>query len=272
MFAIPLAILYGMYRAIRWLVVGNSLNSTSADPAENADPTVRKLSFWRRRREKPVVAWVAKPPRERFTELLGSLLASSLISGIVCGLAVFIYSHDHARLQPEQAAWLMLASMTGAWAILIAAKSWEGVDGDSASRRFFLMVIGLGVGMLACLSAEWLMVNLPESSVFPHFRMNPFRHAVSFYAADGHPLMAAFAVGFGTLFLLVRWWRQTDPRRAARISLRSLIVSMIAAYIAAELWHFPQPWLPVTAGIISLSVQLASPWVNPKQRSGQEDA
>jgi hypothetical protein len=29
---------------------------------------------------------------------------------------------------------------------------------------------------------------------------------------------------------------------------------------------FPQPWLPMAACAVSVAVQLASPWIHPRQR------
>jgi hypothetical protein len=77
--------------------------------------------------------------------------------------------------------------------------------------------------------------------------------------------MAYMAV-FGTLLLVVRWWKQTDPLRPSRISLWSMIVCLIAATVVTGVWKFPQPWLIMTAGTMSVSLQIASPWVRPHDR------
>ena len=71
---------------------------------------------------------------------------------------------------------------------------------------------------------------------------------------------------FGTLFFLVRWWLQTDPLRPTRVSLWALACTIVAAGIVAEAWHFPQPWLPMFAGTVSVAVQLASPWIAHRER------
>ena len=34
----------------------------------------------------------------------------------------------------------------------------------------------------------------------------------------------------------------------------------------AAVWDFPQPWLPMIAGTMAVSVQLASPWIHPRNR------
>ena len=88
----------------------------------------------------------------------------------------------------------------------------------------------------------------------------------NFYSAGGHPQLLAYLACFGTLFLLVRWWRQADPLRRTRISLWALFCSAVAAMLVAMLWQFPQPWPIMVSAIISVSVQLASPWVPLRDR------
>ena len=93
-------------------------------------------------------------------------------------------------------------------------------------------------------------------------------YELPFYDAGGRPLWMAYLACFGTIFLLLRWWRQADPLRRTRMSLWSMIVSMLAAWIAAYAWQFPQPWSIMPACIISVSVQLASPWISLRERAG----
>jgi hypothetical protein len=69
------------------------------------------------------------------------------------------------------------------------------------------------------------------------------------------------------LFLLVRWWRQADPLRRSRLSIWSVICTLVVAMIAAALWQFPQPWFLAVAGSISVAVQLSSPWCDTRHRT-----
>ena len=126
------------------------------------------------------------------------------------------------------------------------------------ARRFVLMVIGMGVGAAAFGLSELLMVSLPPAAGYP--QPLAYRLPLSFYAVDGRPLLMAHAACFGMLFLVVRWWLQTDPLRRTRLSLLRLVLSIVVAGVAAWVWQFPQPWLPMVAGTMSVSVQLASPW------------
>lgn len=81
-------------------------------------------------------------------------------------------------------------------------------------------------------------------------------------------MLLAYLACFGTLFFLIRWWRQADPLRSARLSVWSVLVSTFLAWLVAGLFQFPQPWLPMVACMISVSVQLASPWMHSQRRAG----
>ena len=149
--------------------------------------------------------------------------------------------------------------------MLIPSKLWEGIRGEPMLRRFILMVVGLGVGALAFGAAEMLMVTLPGDPDFPNVQPPS-----SFYAPDGRPLLMAYMACFGTMFVLRSWWRQADPLRSTRLSLWSLAFSAVVAGVAAGVWDFPQPWLMYVAGAMSVSVQLAGPWVHPHKRNRRQ--
>ncbi len=156
----------------------------------------------------------------------------------------------------EQVAWLALVGLAGTWAVLITGKFWEGRHGDAMVRRFVLLVVGLAIGGAACAAAAQLEVALPRDSKLAIFgRGTP----TAFYSPGGQPNAMAFLAVFGTLFALVRWWRQCDPLRPARLSLGSMIATMVLAWLAAELWRFPSTWLMMAAGIMSVAIQLCSP-------------
>ncbi len=209
------------------------------------------------------MALVLKSPRERCIELLGSLLLGALVAAAMCVVMVLLNSYHNVTPRPEQCAWLALMSVAGTWAVLVPAKLWEGTEGEVTLRRFVLMVLGLGLGALAFGVASTLLVDLPYTKDFP--APTAYRLPASFYS-NGRPMAMAYMACFGTLFLVLRWWRQADPLRTSRLSLWSMVVSVGMAGIVAGAWHFPQPWLPMVAGAVSVSVQLASPWVHPNKR------
>jgi hypothetical protein len=199
----------------------------------------------------------------RTAELFGSLVGAALVAMTISLVMIILFSFRGTLPRAEQTGWLMLVSIAGAWTILIPSKFWEGDQGDAMLRRFVMMTIGMGLGVLAYGMATFLQVELPYDQKFadPHGYDLP----ASFY--DGpRPLLLAYVACFGTLFMLVRWWRQADPLRGTRMSIWSMVFCVAVAGLVAFLWRFPQPWLMLAACGISTSVQLASPWMHPRRR------
>jgi len=229
-----------------------------------AEPKHRACRSWL---EKPLPALVVKPPRERLAELLGSMLLSALVAAVACVVVVLVESYCAGSLgapREEQIAWLLLTSIAGAWAVLIPSKSWEGTRGEPIVRRLTMMVVGMLLGLASFAAAQLFLVDLPPAAGYP--QSTDYALPPQFYAAGGKPLAMAYMAAFGTLFLVMRWWRQADPLRRTRLSLWTLFVVAIVSGAAAYAWQFPQPWLPMAAVTISAAVQLSSPWTHPKRR------
>ena len=210
-------------------------------------------------------AAVPRTVRQRAAELVGSLVGGALVAMIVA-LAAMIVRGYAASAPPriEEVAWLALVGILGTWAVLIPSKLWEGAPEEPALRRFTLMVLGMGLGLVAWQTAAALFLHLPHLAQLP--LPNAYPLIGGFYEADGTPLALAHVAAFGTLFLLMRWWRQAERGRAARFRLPTVIATMLIAGLIAAAWHFPQPWLVMVAVTISVSVQLASPWSRPSPR------
>jgi hypothetical protein len=265
---IPLTLAYLFYRFVRMLVL-------TPDPGPGGGPPTAV------RAAPPAIAPSARPPtdalpaipaivlsaRDRFTELVGSLLAAAVIALAMSAVMIIIVIrgyHHHAVLAPEQCAWVALVGILGAWGVLVLEKLWEGRLEEAVLRRFILMVFGLALGLAAWAVAETLLVDLPREPGIPA-PASPARVPQSFYA-DGRPQPMAYMAVFATLLALLRWWRQADRARDSRLRLWSLAISCLAALVVAGFWDFPQPWLVMVAGVMSASVQLASPWVPPRAR------
>jgi hypothetical protein len=277
-FAISVLIVYGVYRVVRMIVLAFQrprpttvrypvsppsppLGSPGATPAATVrEQRKQELRVARKRFEKAIPALVLGTPRERVAELLGSLLLSSLVAVAMTVVMALVCNHFYNKVpQPEQCAWLLLTTIAGAWTVLIPSKLWEGSYGDAALRRFLMMVLGLGLGELAYFIAMLFMVALPPS---PHFHSPNYNLPQNFYS-DGRPMLMAYLAVFGALFFIIRWWTQADPLRSKRFRIWSLLVTVVMAGIIASILDFPQPWLPMVAGAISVTVQLSSPWAHP---------
>jgi len=84
---------------------------------------------------------------------------------------------------------------------------------------------------------------------------------------DGNNVSAAVYVAyFAFLFLIPRWWRQTEYTRSSRLSLWSAITCAGWAWLLHIFWWFPQPLGMMTAAVMALSIQLSSPWMPPSKR------
>jgi hypothetical protein len=235
---------------------------TPLPPARYESPT------WRRWREgSPPVPPLLVSRRERLADLIGSMLLAVVVVSVV-SLVVVLYRMGGSNSSPvelNQYAWLALSAVAGAWSIMIPSKIWEFRPADAALRRFVMLAIGLGVGLIAYSLYGALLVHLPydfhdqsfRKIAAPHFPQN-------FYGPDGAPSGFAFLAYFGLLWLIPRWWRQAYSRRSTRLSLWSAAVSLFWAAAVNCLSPFPQPWGLMFAVTVSIAVQLASPWQTKK--------
>ncbi len=262
-----LLLAYGGYRIVRFvyrlcfgptpaaLPVASPVarGRTDAQPVEQDVPRSAVSS------EPPAAAVILKPLAVRASDLVGSLLVAAAVTAVMCVAVLLMEGYRGVPLQSEQCAWLYLVSLAGAWIVLTVAKVWEGSRGERMLRHFSLMTIGFGLGLAAFGVADVLMVRLPNDPAFSH---HAAAHWVpSAFYRDGQPMAMAYMAAFATLLAVLRWWLNADPLRGTRLSLWSLLVTVVFANVIATAWQFPQPWLMMVAACMSVSVQLSSPWV-----------
>ncbi len=211
-----------------------------------------------------------KPASEKVGELTGSLLMSALVAAVL-GLLMMVLgkqSLDGSVSTWTFYAWLVLTGTIGAWTVLGVGKLWEGSKGDPVLRRFVMLIGGLVVGAAAYFGSQLLLVELADapSIAAPVSMRLPNELTENMYAADGSPLLPAYLVYFGGLFLILQWWRRVDPLRSSRLSIWSTASCALWAWILNMFWQFPQPWGFMLAMIIAISVQLAAPWLGAEER------
>ena len=236
--------------------VGNPPVVAPPRPAYSESPTRRR---WR---SENYLVYQPGTPRERVTQLIGSMLLSA-VACIVLSLVMMILRGE--SIEPNLYAWLATSSVLGSWAVLIPAKIWEGQRGDAVLRRFVMLVIGLVLGAASFGLANFLVVNL-----HPDWRFGSMAHTERFGAdfyIDGTPQILAYLAVFGFMFVIVRWWRQADPLRSTRLSIWYTGVAVFFSWAIAAFWAFPQPWGLMLAATIAISVQLAAPWLTPAERA-----
>ena len=205
---------------------------------------------------------LTKTPREQITDLLGSLLLSALVTAALCVVMAVLLP---GQPQWNQLVWLGIVGTLGAWAVIVPSKLWETRDGEPMIRRFALLVTGLAVGLGAYsvdafLLAEprWDLMEIPYSATEGYQRTLFFENLA--------PNLKGYLAYFAFLFPVVRWWKQADPMRLARLSIWSLVCVAFWAWLLHVAWPFPQPWGVMVAVAISVAVQLGTPWISPEER------
>ncbi len=216
----------------------------------------------------------AKTPREKITELFGSLLLSAVVVAAVSLLMVMMImpATDIVTSTMQAYVWISLVSLAGSWALLLPAKLWEGQSGEPALRRFLMLLIGLAVGLVAFAVDRIYLVGPRDSHAIP----DPFAHTMNFIGQNtlydaGGLSVSTYLIYFGFLMLILRWWKLADPLRSARVSVWATVVCVFWAYLLSLFWPFPQPWGFMIAATIAIAVQLASAWARPQRRYVAEE-
>lgn len=215
----------------------------------------------------------AKPLRDRVTELSGSMLVAAVIASILSILASFLVGNP---LDRAVTAWMAIVGTLGSWAVMIPAKLAEGKVEDQSPMRFAGLVLGACLGLAAWGLADALMLQLPVSqslSVSPtdtvsgeFFRWRNDLLSTAYQQGNVQLLPAKFVAYFAFLFVLLKWWRQAEFVRPARVNLWSLAWCGFVAWGLHFFWWFPQPLGLLLAVVIALSVQLSSPWLPTSRR------
>lgn len=202
------------------------------------------------------------PAARRSNELFSSMLSSACIVPVLSFLATLglLYADQSRPLDLfPNFLWFTLAGTFFSWAILVAGKAWESHEADDAIRRFVMLLVGLGGGAVTFGLLKVIGANPPALLSGDAARIS------SFHGADGQALLPAYLAYFSGLLSLLRWWRQTDPLRRARLSVFGTVVTILIAFILHNICPIPAGF--VIAGIIAVSVQLASTWI-PKSKWG----
>jgi hypothetical protein len=221
---------------------------------------------WRDRANRELAT---KPLREKLSELLGSMLLAALFAAVAACVAPLVLANQSGSERMAAYLWLAVVGTLGSWAILVPTKFAAGKLEDYVPMRITLLSLGALVGLSAWYVGDALLLHSPgwgEPVDVGHGLLS--HEMLGWPASDlaANPPPAVYLAYFAFLFLLPRWWRQTDCTRTTRLSLWWLFVSMGWAWLLHVFWWFPQPIGIMAAGVIAVSTQLASPWMPPSRR------
>lgn len=303
--AVPVAICYGVYYIVWTSVVRPGLSRSAAGIAqakekqaaagENGSPlrtnqltvawqpaeapeeppraaatsvrTVRRRRpNWREIAQREIAA---KPWREKFSELSGSMILAALVSALAALIGPVMLGSQSASERTAMHLWLMAVGTLGSWAVLVPAKLAEGKLEDHVPMRVTLMGLGGLVGVAAWALAETLLMtpaSFGESMDLRDGLISQEWLRMPMPTAEAGPPLAVYTTYFAVLFLLPRWWRQAECTRDSRLSVWWLVVSIFWAWVIHLFWWFPQPTGVMAAAVIAVAIQLASPWMPPSRR------
>lgn len=215
----------------------------------------------------------ARSVRERFSSIVGSMLAAGIIGPVTALLACLLMG---PTLNFELFLWMATVTSLSAWAMLVPSQILEGRMEDHAPLRFGNLLIGALVGLVAWMVSDAAYVGLPSSTDFSPGPNDTLFAKMFNWRIEG--LQAAYQTGtifgpltmyvafFAFLFVAIRWWRLAEWTRASRVSLWSTAFAGFIGWALTFFWWFPQPTGLLLAAAIAFTVQLSSPWLSPSQR------
>ena len=168
---------------------------------------------------------------------------------------------------PADVAFFGTVTLVAAWALIVPAKVWEGRKGDALVRRLIQGSLGLGVGAIAAVLRQFLMLN--QTSLLQPNGDGVFNAGTIgkiHMLEDGLPTMSGFMMFFGSLFLMRRWWWQADSFRKSRFRISSSLVSLFLGVMLSACLPFPEQLGAIWALAISAVVQLSSGWTPQEDR------
>ncbi len=204
------------------------------------------------------------PAGQRMTDVTTSLTISLAAAALVTTAV-----HLATDLLPTSAdvAFFGTVTLLAAWALIVPAKLWEGRTGDLIVRRLIQAGLGLGVGAVASVLQQFLMLNdsrllhVDGDGVFDHGTIGRMQ-----LLNGGLPTMTGFMMFFGLLFLIRRWWWQADSFRKARFRISSSLVTLFLGVVLSAILPFSEQLGAIWALAISAVVQLSSGWTPQEDR------
>jgi len=238
-----------------------------ATPIAKPTKSGRRLRpSWRDRAHRDLAA---KPLRDKLQELVGSMLLAAIFAAVAACVAPLLASEQPASENMAMYLWLASVGTIGSWAILVPAKFAEGKLEDQVPMRLTLLLLGALVGAGAWLIGQALLLNTAAWGDPISIRQGFLSNELLKWPMSGTNMTVApqyYIAYFAFLFLIPRWWRQSEFTRSGRISLWWVAGCAGWAWLLHFLWWFPQPQGMMVAGVIAVATQLSSPWMPPSRR------
>jgi hypothetical protein len=257
-------------QTVLWPAASSAPASAPAQPVsrKEAKAARRRRPNWRDAAGRELAA---KPLRDKFSELMGSMMLAALVCAVAACIGPMLLGSQPSSDRLAMHLWLMTIGTLGSWAVLIPAKFAEARLEDQVPIRVTLLAFGALVGIAGWFVGDMLFLKSPgwhqpidsNWGLVSHEMLNWERPQQGGGTA---PTLAMYMSFFAFLFLVPRWWRQAEYTREKRISLWWIGVCVFWAWVVHLFWWFPQPTGMMVAGVIAAATQLASPWMPPSRR------
>ena len=204
--------------------------------------------------------------RQRATDISTSISVSLAASGLVT-LAVFLTTNLLTDM--SQAVYFAVITMLASWALIVPAKVWEGRAGDNFTRRLTLGAVGLGIGYIAAVLPEYLLISNDSLFKGAKYAEPHLVGRVTLADGSGFPTVACFMIFFGALFFIRRWWWQIDSFRSSRFRVTSALFTLLVGVVITGVlqeFSFPDALGATWALAISAVVQLSAGWTPAEDR------
>jgi len=198
---------------------------------------------------------------QKMTELTTSMLIAAVVCASLCGVVMLIagMAPGGSVMTTSFYAWATTTTVLGAWIVLALGKLWETRDSTSWRRRIIMTLAGIALGAFSFAAAKLLMAPFGDAALSNSALLGDLYRG---WFNEGGPMLVAFVVQFAVMFGVLRWWRQADPLRRTRLSL----LAAGACVLVSLVLPLPQPWSFMLAGVISVAVQVSSPWLSEAKR------
>ncbi len=208
---------------------------------------------------------------QRLAELSGSLAWSAVLS-VLFGAGTGVLSPlfgDAGSLHPDlgKLGLFTITTLLSVWAMLTVSKLSPGTSVSPGFRRILTLSSGAFVGVVAWWLSRVLMVDLVTGTIkngafFQSLGRQPLM-------LDHEPTLLGFAVFFGLLFEVRRWWCHIYPQRPAMFSVAAVVLTVGFTSVLPFIFAFPWDWAVTWAAVICCVVQLSAVWIPIEQRSRQ---
>ena len=206
-----------------------------------------------------------RPVTDQLAELTGSLLIGAIVAATISFFVLAVGLETSVGQEGGRGSlmswsiftWQTMFSVLAVWVVIGLTKQWTWQPSEFWGRILTLGFTGAATGAIAFYTASTFEIDLTRITI-TDFAAKQTESLVY----DRVAKLPAFVLCFSALFALTPIGRHTDPLRRTRMSVMNVILSFIVGIVGSHLLNLPLTVVCTFAVVVSISVQLASPWLH----------